>query len=172
MSSCLDSIKTLQTGLEEVPNYLKFDGFSKCCNPPCIKYIWETCRDIRSWRHRVRLTGKFKTVVIKKLHTAVLKEAERCESENCWLLSDSWATRRTPRRPDFSSITLLLCEPNKCSPDRIKLPSVPCCPKMAAPVLYWAAAAGSNYWLGRGKWGQMQCIIREPVDSGSPSQWL
>lgn len=43
---------------------------------------------------------------------------------------------------------------------------------MAEPVLYWAAAAGSNYWLGCGKWGQMHCIIREPVDSGSPSQWL
>lgn len=43
---------------------------------------------------------------------------------------------------------------------------------MAERVLYWAAAAGSNYWLGRGKWGQMHCIIREPVDSGSPSQWL
>lgn len=43
---------------------------------------------------------------------------------------------------------------------------------MAKPVLYWAAAAGSNYWLGCGKWGQMHCIIREPVDSGSPSQWL
>lgn len=43
---------------------------------------------------------------------------------------------------------------------------------MAEPVLYWAAAAGSNYWLGCGKWGQMHCIIREPVDCGSPSQWL
>lgn len=43
---------------------------------------------------------------------------------------------------------------------------------MAEPILYWAAAAGSNYWLGCGKWGQMHCIIREPVDSGSPSQWL
>ncbi len=43
---------------------------------------------------------------------------------------------------------------------------------MAEPVLHWAAAAGSNYWLGCGKWGQMHCIIREPVDSGSPSQWL
>lgn len=43
---------------------------------------------------------------------------------------------------------------------------------MAKPVLYRATAAGSNYWLGCGKWGQMHCIIREPVDSGSPSQWL
>lgn len=43
---------------------------------------------------------------------------------------------------------------------------------MAEPILHWAAAAGSNYWLGCGKWGQMHCIIREPVDSGSPSQWL
>lgn len=57
-------------------------------------------------------------------------------------------------------------------PGSLKLPSVPCCPKMAEPVLYRAAAAGSNYWLGCGKWGQMHCIIREPVDSGSPSQWL
>lgn len=43
---------------------------------------------------------------------------------------------------------------------------------MAEPVLQRAAAAGSNYWLDCGKWGQMQCIIREPVDSGSLSQWL
>lgn len=57
-------------------------------------------------------------------------------------------------------------------PESLKLPSVPCCPKMAESVLYRAAAAGSNYWLGCGKWGQMHCIIREPVDSGSPSQWL
>lgn len=57
-------------------------------------------------------------------------------------------------------------------PESLQLPSVPCCPKMAETVLYWAAAAGSNYWLGCGKWGQMHCIIREPVDSGSPSQWL
>lgn len=47
-----------------------------------------------------------------------------------------------------------------------------CHPKMAASVLQQAAAAGGNYWLDCGKWGQMQSIIREPVDSGSLSQWL
>lgn len=71
--------------------------------------------------------------------------------------------------------TLLQCRQNKLCGDRPQSQTAqccPCCPKMAEPVLYWAAAAGSNYWLGCRKWGQMQCIIREPVDSGSPSQWL
>jgi len=57
-------------------------------------------------------------------------------------------------------------------PGVLKLPSVPCCPKMAEAVLYWAATAGSNYWLGCRKGGQIHCIIRDSVDSGSPSQWL
>lgn len=43
---------------------------------------------------------------------------------------------------------------------------------MATLVLQLPAAAGSNYWLDCGKWGQMQRIIREPVDSGSLPQWL
>lgn len=107
------------------------------------------------------------------LHTASSKDAQRCKSED-WLWSGSWGTELLPRRPGFSSNALLLFE--LCvaltGPESLKLPSVPCCPKMAEPVLYRAAAAGSNYWLGPGKWGQMHCIIREPVDSGSPSQWL
>lgn len=59
--------------------------------------------------------------------------------------------------------------------DRLGLaPSAPrsCRSKMAELVLQLAAAAGSNYWLECGKWGQMRCIITEPVDSGSLSQWL
>lgn len=56
--------------------------------------------------------------------------------------------------------------------DSLKLPSVPCRPEMAERVLFWAAAAGSNYWSEPWKWGQIHCIIREPVDSGSPPQWL
>lgn len=93
------------------------------------------------------------------------------------LLTVVWLVGSTvnPCRPDFSSNTLLPSELNMYTmtgPESLKLPSVPCCPKMAESVLYRAAAAGSNYWLGCGKWGQMHCIIREPVDSGSPSQWL
>lgn len=85
-------------------------------------------------------------------------------------LFDCWVT---PWRSRRSGNTLRLRELNKCSADRIsQIASVPCCPKMAVPVPYKAAAAGSNYWLGCGKWGQMYCIIREPVDSRSPSQWF
>lgn len=108
-------------------------------------------------------------------HITPLKEAWECESENCWLLYGSGAACCTSWRPDFSSNTLLLSELNMYTmtgPESLQLPGVPCCPKMAETVRYWAAAAGSNYWLGCGKWGQMHCIIREPVDSGSPSQWL
>lgn len=73
-----------------------------------------------------------------------------------------------------SSETCRWAAANASAADRLGLsPSAPQChPKMAESVLQRAAAAGSNYWLDCGKWGQMQCIIREPVDSGSLSQWL
>lgn len=83
-------------------------------------------------------------MVIKKLHIVLLKEAEMCENENGWLLSDSWEFTKLPIRPDFSCNTLLLSELSAALTESLKLPSVPCCPKMAARVLYWAAAAGSN----------------------------
>lgn len=90
-----------------------------------------------------------------------------------WLMGDSVSsqTTRVPQQQAPAAWTKYVRAP-LTGPESLKLPSVPCCPKMAEPVLYWAAAAGSNYWLGCGKWGQMHCIIREPVDSGSPSQWL
>lgn len=75
------------------------------------------------------------------------------------LLSDWWVTRWPLWGSDLPG-----CSKSQCRR--------PCRPKMAEPVLQRAAAAGSNYWLDCVKWGQMRCVIREPVDSGSLSQWL
>lgn len=94
---------------------------------------------------------------------ALLRDAERCGCKNC----DSRATCPPTHSYWVNWICLSLT-----GPESFKWLGASCCPKMAEPVLYGAAAAGSNYWLDCGEWGQMHCIIREPVDSASPSQWL